>query len=196
MELEVLPKLIFIGDSGVGKTAISHRIITGDFDETARPTIGALSSTVERLCHGQPCKFMIWDTAGQEMYRSVVPLYFKDATCAVIVFSLDDSTSRQHIPGWIDFLNQHSHVPIPVVIVGNKVDLASDETLLGSESVRNYATEINSAYFETSAKTGQGVNALIDFVLEEYIEPKTSGHMTRNAVTLEFPENRKQNNCC
>lgn len=193
---EVLPKLIFIGDSGVGKTSIAHRIITGDFDETAKPTIGALSSTVERMLNGQPTKFMIWDTAGQEMYRSVVPLYFKDATCAVIVFSLDDSTTRQHIPGWIDFLNQHSQRPVPVVIVGNKIDMATDEEILASEAVRNYAAEINANYFETSAKTGQGVNNMIDFVLEEYIIPKTGGHYTRQAVTLEIPPGRKQSNCC
>lgn len=108
---------------------------------------------------GGEINFHIWDTAGSEIYRSIVPLYFKMAVCAIVVFALDDVKSFNSLPSWIDLLRQSSDHDIPVVIVGNKSDLANRTVDRGQ--AKSWASQENYPIFFTSAATGENVQTLL-----------------------------------
>ena len=83
---QISPRVIFIGDSGVGKTSLITRGTNDTFNELTSPTIGAGVTPITMTVNGVEVNFQVWDTAGQEIYRSIVPLYFKYAKCAIVVF--------------------------------------------------------------------------------------------------------------
>ena len=90
---EIAPRVITLGNSGVGKTSLIYRMKTGQFLEETAPTIGAGVTQVEVTIKANTYPLQIWDTAGQEMYRNIIPIYFKGAVFAILVFSMDDKKS-------------------------------------------------------------------------------------------------------
>lgn len=162
-----LPRVIFIGDSGVGKTSIIIRVTTGVFDASPAPTIGAGVRPVTINVNDKQYKYHIWDTAGQEIYRSIVPLYFKQAVAAVVCFSLDDPKSFANLGEWIDLLKEHAFQNVPVVIVGNKTDV--DEQQMDKSDLKKWASQRNYPIFFTSAVTGEGISVLFDHITRNYI---------------------------
>ena len=128
----VSPRIIFIGDSGVGKTSLIYRSKYNKFNEGTAPTVGAGITKMEAVQNGVRVEYQLWDTAGQEIYRNIVPMYFKGASGAVIVFSCEDRSSFLHLGSWVEELLSHSERPIKYVIVGNKIDLKDEkkETVL------------------------------------------------------------------
>lgn len=161
-ERQQLSRVIFIGDSGVGKTSIITRVTTGAFDPSPPSTVGAGVRPISFKANGQEYKFHLWDTAGQEIYRSIVPLYFKQATCAIVVFSMDDANSFTNIPEWIELLQVHAGTSVPVVIVGNKID--KDHQEFEIPEVKRWADAKRYQIFFTSAATGQGITELFEHV--------------------------------
>ena len=101
-EKDVSPRVITVGDSGVGKTSLIHRIKSDTFLEQTVPTIGAGVTPIEVEVDNQKYSFQFWDTAGQEMYRNIIPIYFKGAVVAVLVFSMSDSKSFQNLESWME----------------------------------------------------------------------------------------------
>lgn len=182
---KTFPRVIFIGDSGVGKTSIILKITTGVFDPSPASTIGAGVRPISVTIKNNLYHFHLWDTAGQEIYRSIVPLYFKQAVCAVIVFSMTDYKSYQDITEWINILNTNSDRKVPIVIVGNKMDLYGDlkshETTLNSEEmsdnlqtlevpiIKKFCEEKNYPLFFTSALTGENIHNMFEFIAQNYV---------------------------
>lgn len=162
-----LPRVIFIGDSGVGKTSIIIRVTTGVFDASPAPTIGAGVRPVTISVDDKPYKYHIWDTAGQEIYRSIVPLYFKQAVAAVVCFSLDDPKSFGNLGEWIDLLKEHSFHNVPVIICGNKTDLKEQQMEI--PELKKWASQRNYPIFFTSAVTGEGIPMLFEHITRNYI---------------------------
>ena len=154
--------MIFIGDSGVGKTSIITRVTTGVFDPSPPSTIGAGVRPISFKSGGQAYKFHLWDTAGQDIYRSIVPLYFRQATCAVAVFSMNDGNSFTDIPDWIKLLREHAYHEVPVVVVGNKMDLESHEFEI--PEIKRWAEANHFPLFFTSAVSGRGINELFEHI--------------------------------
>lgn len=162
------PRIIFIGDSGVGKTSIIVRAATGAFDPSSAPTVGAgvrpLSVDVDNKSH----KFHIWDTAGQEIYRAIVPLYFRQAVAAVVCFGVDDVKSFENIPEWLALLRQNAVQNVPVVLVGNKVDVGAGAKLeVGT--AKKWAAKEKLPLFFTSAMTGEGIKELFEHIARVYV---------------------------
>ncbi|OHS99921.1 Vacuolar protein sorting-associated protein 21 [Tritrichomonas foetus] len=162
-----IPRVIFIGDSGVGKTSIIVRVTTGVFDASPAPTIGAGVRPISINVNETQVKFHIWDTAGQEIYRSIVPLYFKQAICAIVVFSFSDQRSFDSVPEWIDLLKSQADHPVPVVIVGNKFDIP--ERAVEVNVVKKFCTDNKYPFFFTSAVTGEQIQQLFEYVAENYV---------------------------
>lgn len=165
------PRVIFIGDSGVGKTSIIHYAKNGFFEARTMSTVGAGITQMNHEVNGHEVKFQLWDTAGQEIYRTIVPIYFKGATVAVIVFSLTDDETFNHLDGWIKQLREHTSNDVGVIIVGNKLDnanLSVDTTI-----AKKWAEEKGFQIIFTSASTGENVDVLIDYIASQYIYPAT-----------------------
>lgn len=187
MTKQPLPRVICIGDSGVGKTSIITRATTGTFDPSPPSTIGAGVRPITVTSGGEEYKFHLWDTAGQEIYRSIVPLYFKQATCALVVFSMDDSNSFGNLTDWIDLLYSHTGQNIPVVIVGNKIDI--EKQVFEITEIKKWAESKKYPYFFTSAATGRGINELFEFVTQ-YISKSSQ------ADTQKMPTDNDTKVCC
>lgn len=193
---KTFPRVIFIGDSGVGKTSIILKVTTGIFDPSPASTIGAGVRPISVNAGNKQYHFHLWDTAGQEIYRSIVPLYFKQAVCAVIVFSMADYKSYQNVSEWINILNTNSDRNIPIVIIGNKMDLygksklpententeeanekhldfISDSTyhVLEIPEIKKFCEEKNYPLFFTSALTGENIQNAFEFIAQNYVSP-------------------------
>ena len=165
---QIYPRVIFIGDSGVGKTSLIARGATDSFNDMTNPTVGAAVTTMKIVVDGKEQNFHIWDTAGQEIYRSIVPLYFKLAVCAIVVFGFDDIQSFHSLNSWIDMLQSNSEYDVPVVIVGNKYDI--EEKVVDVKQVKAWASAKKYQTFFTSAKTGEHVKSLFEYVAEQYVK--------------------------
>ena len=130
MEVEIKElKVVFLGDSRVGKTCIVGKFVTGNTLETTQPTVGAafLSKTI--TVDDKEYKLNVWDTAGQEQYRGMAPIYYRNSKIAIICFDITCSQSYDSVQYWIDQLNSNIDDNITIVICGNKCDLESERQI-------------------------------------------------------------------
>ena len=119
-------KVVLLGDTNVGKTAILTRFAKGNFIKESEPTIGAhfMSKIMESNELGYPVKLQVWDTAGQEKYRSITPIYYRDADAAVIVFDITSALTIDNAESvWLKDLKEHSKPDCVIALAGNKSDL-------------------------------------------------------------------------
>lgn len=160
-------KVIIIGQSTVGKSCLALRIKNDEFNEFVAPTIGAANITVQiESPSGKKVEFNIWDTAGQEKYRSLTPMYFSGASVALLVFDLTRDASFQTLNDFDSLLSQKAPDDIIKVLVGNKNDL--DETReVTRKAAEEYSRTIGAEfYIECSAKTGDGVKELFTKIVD------------------------------
>jgi small GTP-binding protein len=173
-------RVITLGDSGVGKTTLIHRMKTGLFLEEAIPTVAAGVATIEVRIQNTRYTLQIWDTAGQELYRSIIPIYFKGAVFAILCFSVVDDQSFAHLDGWLDELRQHTSPDIEVLLVGTKYDCT--EKLVDEEEAREYAERTKLKLFWASALTGQNVPVILEHVALQCSEKmKVQTELVRHA---------------
>ncbi|KAF8665481.1 hypothetical protein AX16_000497 [Volvariella volvacea WC 439] len=134
------------------------RFVRDQFDDYRESTIGAafLTQTVT-LDDQTTVKFEIWDTAGQERYKSLAPMYYRNANCAVVVYDITQPTSLEKAKTWIRELQRQADPSIVIALCGNKTDLAARRQV-SQEEAKKYADEEGLMWGETSAKSGDGVN--------------------------------------
>lgn len=158
-------KIVLLGDSSVGKTSLVHRFTTDSFDPHLANTIGAAFISKEHTSKDRTIKFEIWDTAGQERYKSLTPMYYRNAKVALVCFDLSlPGESFERARYWIDQLAVLGPPDIKIKVVGNKEDLAPDADLL---LISEYCTDKNLPLVTTSAKTGKGILELFDEITNE-----------------------------
>ena len=151
-------KVAFVGNSGVGKTTLINRRIYGKFDYSVMPTVGSSHLTAIEKIGDETVELCLWDTAGQEKYQSLVPLYIRDAVCVIIVASITDHLSLQSIGDWYDRVKEKEPDTVVFVVI-NKIDIKG-ENLPSIEELRTtYSNQYNDLYF-VSAKDGDFVNEL------------------------------------
>lgn len=185
-------KVIVLGDSSVGKTSILATLSGKPFDPNTKATIGG--SFVESVLNtslGQ-IKLQIWDTAGQEQYRCLVPIYARSATAAVIVFDISKPQTFDSADNWLEILNNNKTNECAIFAVTNKMDL---EPKLDSKLVEKWAF-MNKAYFaQTSAKDFNSVQNLFIAVAERSY--KTPIQVTAPSIkSLDSTNTKKEKNCC
>ena len=184
-----IPRIIFIGDSGVGKTSIIHRAKFGNFESHTVPTIGAGTTQMKTNVAGKEVEYQLWDTAGQEIYRNIVPIYFKGAVGAVITFSMTDIVSFQSLQAWVDQLSSHADPDTQYVVVGNKCD--TDDPAVDEMEARKWAQTHGLSIFFTSALTGQNIDLLVEFIESKFVAPTVSA-----IPSVDTPIPKKSNGCC
>jgi small GTP-binding protein len=164
-------KVVFVGDSKVGKTSLIRRYLGQDLNTVA--TLGATSTRVEALVDGTPIILNVWDTAGQENLRNLVPVYAKGAHAAVIVFDLSEPVSYEHVPGWYDYIHQNVG-NIVTCLAANKSD---QQAAVDMNEVFQWAADRKIEVTRTSAKEGENVEALFESVARE-LEKQTKTKQT------------------
>lgn len=158
-------KIILIGNSGVGKTTISNWALTGSFNDNFMPTVGGNYISKEIKIESTTIKLQIWDTAGDEKYRSLIPMFYRDAKGAVLVYSICEKKTFQDISYFVQSLNDRAP-DIFKVLVGNKSDM-EDSRQVSIEEGMQYADEIQAKFIETSARSGDCINNLLQTIAEE-----------------------------
>merc|ERR1712010_423867 len=116
-------KLVLLGDSAVGKSSLVLRFVRGQFFEYQESTIGAAFLTQNVSLNDYTVKFEIWDTAGQEKYHSLAPMYYRGAAAAIVVYDITRKATFQTLKNWVKELRQLGPENIVIAIAGNKCDL-------------------------------------------------------------------------
>ncbi|CAI2171354.1 19100_t:CDS:2 [Funneliformis geosporum] len=111
-------------------------------------------------------KFEIWDTAGQERYKSLAPMYYRNANCAVVVYDITQASSLDKAKSWVKELQRQADPNIVIALAGNKSDLSARRAI-DSEEAQTYASEAGLLFFETSAKTAFNVNELFTSIARQ-----------------------------
>lgn len=184
-----IPRVIFIGDSGVGKTSIIHRAKFGVFEAHTVPTIGAGTTTMKFESSDKSIEYQLWDTAGQEIYRNIVPIYFKGAVGAIVCFAMNDPESFKSLQSWVDQLIAHGDNNTGIVIVGNKID--TENVCVDETNARKWAQSNGYTIFFTSALTGQSVDLLLEYIESKFILPSL-----QSIKVTEGPIEKKKKGCC
>ena len=147
-------KMIVIGDAGVGKSCLTGRAIKDKFDTDYSPTVGFEFLTFSTKIDNKIIKLQIWDTCGQEVYRSLITNFYRNASLAMMVYSIDSRESFLHINQWLKEIKLQSHPDVKIILIGNKSDL-DDNRKVSKEEAQKFKDENQLLYFEeTSAKTG------------------------------------------
>ncbi|KAH8077235.1 putative GTPase [Filobasidium floriforme] len=153
-------KLVLLGESAVGKSSLVLRFAKDEYSDFRESTIGAAFLTQTLTTdEGRDIKFEIWDTAGQERYRSLAPIYFRNSAAAVIVYDITQppEASFAQAKTWVQTLRRQADPSITIILVGNKLDLASSSRGTDRELAEAYAEEEGLLFVEASAKTGENV---------------------------------------
>jgi small GTP-binding protein len=159
MEDPVRPiKVVAVGDSGIGKTCLTNRLINNSFSDQEQSTVGAGHMDWRgKTAEGEPLNFDFWDTAGQEMYRSLVPTYCRDADIGLLCYSVDSRPSFDSLECWHETLLRTAP-KVRVVVVATKLDLGG--RLVTESDAAEKAIAFKADICETSAKTGAGIEEL------------------------------------
>ena len=170
-------KAVLLGESGVGKTCIIARFINNTFENNIMSTTGAsyAGKTLSFDEFGGKCiKFEIWDTAGQEKYRALTKIFYKDAGVAILVYDITRKESFDEIKEyWYNQIKECAPKNIVIGIAANKCDLYDNEQVSEDEA-RNFANEIGAVFKLTSASTNQGIEELFKGVGCRVLDPNYS----------------------
>ena len=186
-------KIVLIGESGVGKTSIIYQFIDKNFLYDQQATIGGTFATKKVKCsNGKILKLEIWDTAGQEQYRSVTKMFYKDANAAILVY---DITSKNSFDGlknyWVKEVKDSSQRNVILVILGNKSDLF-DKEQVDNEEASAFAKELNALFFTTSAKDSITINKLFLKIAEIYSGTDSASIVNNEGENEEFKRIRRE----
>ena len=147
-------KIILTGDVAVGKTSIINTLLGTKFTDEYEPSIGVDFFSKTMNYKGRQIKLQIWDSAGQEKFRSLIPNYIRGASLIFLVYDITNKNSFANLPDWIKFINNIENTNI--VIVGNKIDL-EDKRVITFEEGKKFAEANNFEIYEVSAKEGTGL---------------------------------------
>ena len=149
-------KFIIVGDSSVGKSNILLRFSRNVFDPGHQATLGIEFANKHLLFNNIDYLVQVWDTAGQENFRSVTRAYYKASAVAMVVYDISNEESFQHIQAWIKDCKDLAPKTVQLILIGNKSDL-EDQRVISKEKGEQLASENNMLFFETSALNGNGV---------------------------------------
>jgi small GTP-binding protein len=159
-------KVVFIGDPGVGKTSIVAKHVSSAFKENYIPTLGTNISSKNYNIAGNPVSLMIWDIAGQEVFKTIIQKYFEGTNAAFIVYDVTRPETYHSIAVWYQEMMRFVPKTTPVVVIGNKTDLTRRVDKKEGEKVAN---QLGADYIETSAKDGTNVDQAFDGIAKKLL---------------------------
>ena len=169
-------KIIVIGDSGVGKSCLTTQAVRNNFEEFYTATVGFEFLTFNMRINNNVLKLQIWDTCGQEVYKSLISNFYRNSSLALILYAINNKDSFQHAETWLNDLKNQANPNVKVFLVGNKSDLENERVISKEEGERFKEEKKLDRFFETSAKTGENArSALLEaakLLYKEYLKAK------------------------
>ena len=159
VNFDYLLKYIIIGDAAVGKSNLLLRYVHGQFKPEYQLTIGVEFGAKNIEIDSKMFRIQIWDTAGQENFRSITRAYYKNSVCALVVYDISSRDSFNNVMSWIEDCKNQSPKTIFIVLVGNKSDL-DDKRQVSYEEGKELADKNELLFFESSAKDGINVDEI------------------------------------
>ena len=194
-------KVITLGDSMVGKTCLILRFLEDTFFSTYLSTIGFdLKQKVVKLDTGEKMKLIIHDTAGQERFKSLSVNYIKKANGILIVYDITNKQSFVNIENWVKCAKEEMTKEIPIYLIGNKSDL-EESRVIQREDGENLAKQFGTKFYETSCKTGEGVEKCFnDLAVDMFNLIKKKGHSGNSdedkKVIINPSQKTNKKKCC
>ena len=193
-------RAVTIGDSAVGKTSIINRFLRNSFDASEPSTIGALYESYNETRNGKSIELQIWDTAGQEQYRSLGPIYFRSSAGAILVYDITNQKTFENLEEWLTSFRNVGAENTVVIVVGNKNDL-SDQRVVSREQGEEWAQAHGCSYTETSALMGYGVKNLFKMFIDALLAQSSVDHeqKTNRKEPKEISQKEKEEKkggCC
>ena len=165
-----LYKILLLGDSTVGKTCFLLRYIDDSFLDLHMATIGLDYRLKTMILEDQKIvKVQLWDTAGQDKFRAITRNYYKGASGIILIFDVTNIKSYENIKKWINEIKEEISEQVSIVLIGNKIDNVNERKISKEEGVK-LANEIGVKFFETSAKTGEGINESVFFLVKKIFD--------------------------
>jgi len=155
---DTIYKYIIIGDMSVGKSCVSTRLTQNVFASDRMHTIGVEFATKIFQVTDQKIKFQIWDTAGQERFRAVTRSYYRGSQGIILIYDITRRSTFNHVKNWLADAKTLVHPYGVFMLIGNKSDLTKQREV-SFEEANKYAEENGIDFFETSAKSGQNIEA-------------------------------------
>ena len=197
-ECDLSFKIIVVGDSGVGKSCLTMKGTKNHFEECYSPTVGFEFFTFNIKINDKIIKLQIWDTCGQEAYKSLITSFYRNASLAILVYSIDSQISFNNIENWLNEIKSQSNPETKIFLIGNKIDL-EDQRQVPIDDAKLFSKEHAFNYFlETSAKTGiNAQNVFITAAKELYLthlEYKDRASRLGSMETNQYQPNMNINN--
>ena len=195
-------KLIIIGSVNVGKTTLLTRYATGKFQNISKSTSNASFITKIKNVNNKKYEIKLWDTAGQEKYRSLTKIFIKDAKIALLVYAIDDKNSFNDLEMWLNIVKEINTDKIILGIAANKADLYKKAEVTDQQG-KKYAKEIGAEWRSTSSLLDDcGIDDLVDVLFNKYLEAKalkkTGTLNNQDTIVLKNinNENNRNSGCC
>ena len=147
-------KLIVIGDSGVGKSCLTNNAVKNIFEDRYNATVGFEFYTFNvKICE-KVIKLQIWDTCGQELYRSLITNFYRNSSLAIMVYAINAKETFENVEMWLRELRTHSNPDAKVFLIGNKIDLENEREVTKEQGEKFYKENKLNLFMEASAKNG------------------------------------------
>ncbi|XP_066921484.1 uncharacterized protein [Clytia hemisphaerica] len=205
MAADFVFKIIIVGEAGVGKSCLLRRFVDQNFTENYVNTIGVdfKVRTVEMM--GKTIKLNIWDSAGQERFRTIVNTYYRGARGICLVYDITDPDSFIRLGNWLTDAGEQADERAKKMIIGTKTDLESHRKV-SREDVQVFADRMNLTVVETSSKNGSNVEAAFLSLTRQLLEDVTDGELENNGgnniqlsgntQSLDQQKETKKKKCC
>ena len=203
--LEIDCKVVFLGDKNVGKTTIINQYINNRFLDNVEPTFSACFYQKSLNINGTKINFDIWDTAGEEAYRSLTKIFLNRANICILVYDTTKEKTFENIKNvWYNLILDHlDKEEIIFVLVGNKNDLYDQQEILAQEA-NLYAKEINAIYDELNALSNEKINILMEKIAKKFIKKQennkslSSSSLSKSTKLFNSINNKQKTNkkCC
>ena len=190
-------KIIMVGAMNVGKTSLVTRYITGKCPSQTKTTKNASYVNKHIKKNGYNFEIKLWDTAGQEKYKSLTKIFTKDAKIAILVYSIDSEKSFNELDEWLKLVKESNPDDLILGIAANKSDLASDNTI-SPQKGQEYAQKIGAIWKSTSAITENGgIEEFIVILFNKYFDSNFSMNPTASqSLTISMEEMKDGGTCC
>ena len=169
-------KVIVIGDSGVGKSCLTTQAVRNNFEEFYTATVGFEFLTFNMRINNNVLKLQIWDTCGQEVYKSLISNFYRNSSLALILYAINNSDTFKHAETWLHDLKSQANPNVRVFLVGNKSDLEDERVVTKEEGERFKEEKKLDRFIETSAKTGENAQGVLleaaKLLYKDYLKAK------------------------
>lgn len=194
---DYLYKILLIGDSSVGKTSVLLRYIDGKFDPESRSTIGVDFKVATLDVGGKNVKLQLWDTAGQETFRTIVSSYYRGAHGVIFVYDITAEQTFNSVERWLTEATSNLRQKVPMLLIGNKADL-QDQRQIQTERGAKFAAEHSMDFLEGSALLNTNIREAFERMAQSLVSatrvepPKTETKKISEGASIK----KKKAGCC